>query len=160
MISFCCHTVSHCQDENNCLPNYSAFGCRTCFRVFNAQSDLRNFESSQQFCEAQGANGHLVTFKDVKQFSLLSTYLNLNTINEKLWVGMKYVERNGGIVLVDVNDNMVDLAIMFAEGTAEPTAGLCVSMMSGGDGSVSLVREECDTRNSFVCTVSSIGQLM
>ena len=128
--------------------------------MFDAQSDVRNFDSSQQFCQAQGASGGLVTFKDMKQISLLSTYLNLNDINKKLWVGMSYVEKNGNIVLVDVNDNTVDSNITFAEGTAEPAVGVCVSMMSGGDGTVSLVREECDNSNSFVCTVSSIGQLM
>ena len=124
--------------------------------MFSAQSDLRNFEGSHQFCEAQGTDGRLLTFNNTQQISLLSTYLTLNSINEKLWIGMRYIDRNNEAVLVDINGDEVKLDITFEEGTRQ-AVGLCVSIMSRGDSAVSFLREECDDISSFICTMSSIG---
>ena len=93
----------------------------------------------------------------MRQISLISTYLKLNNIDEKLWIGMRYTKRNNDIVLVDIDGNDVELDITFEEGTPQAAAGLCVSIMSKGDGAVSFMREQCGNINSFICMVSSIG---
>lgn len=124
--------------------------------MFNAQSDVRDFEDSHQFCGAQGSNGRLLTFSNTRQVALLSTYLRLNSINERLWIGMRYIDRNNEPVLVDINDNDVELDITFDEGP-QAAVGQCVSIMSSGDSAISFLREECDEINSFICTTSSIG---
>ena len=125
--------------------------------MFNAQSDVRNFEDSHQFCEAQGSDGRLLTFSNTGQIALLSTYLRLNSVNERLWIGMQYIDRNSEPVLVDVNGDDVKLDITFEEGAPQAAVGQCVSIMSGGDSAISFLREECDEMNSFICTTSSIG---
>jgi len=139
------------------MPNYNPFGCRTCFRVFSDQSDKRNFEDSHRFCRAQGINGSLLVLDNMNQISLLATYLKLNNIDEKVWIGMRYIDKSGSAVLVDINDNVVDLDIQFEEETLAATAGLCVSIVSRGGDNVSFMREQCNEMNNFICTISSIG---
>ena len=150
------HLVTHCQkSENNCLPTYNSYGCRTCFKTF--ESDIKSFEDSQQFCSAQGTDGHLLTFDNNVELSKISFYLMLNNINETFWVGMRYIVKSNQLVLVDINDNDVQLNITFEEGTPQAAAGLCVSIVSRGDGEASFLREDCNKNNPFICTMSSIG---
>ena len=70
---------------------------------------------------------------------------------------MQYIDRNNDPVLVDINGDNVELDITFEEGTPQAAVGLCVSIMSRGDGAVSFLREGCNDINSFICTTSSIG---
>ena len=93
----------------------------------------------------------------MNQLSKISYYLKLNNINETFWVGMKYITRGNGVVLVDINDNDVELDIKFEEGTPEAAAGLCVSIVSRGDDEASFLREDCNKNHHFICTISSIG---
>ena len=70
---------------------------------------------------------------------------------------MQYIiDRNNELVLVDINGTDVELDITFEEGP-QAAVGLCVSILSRGDGAVSFLREECGEINSFICTTSSIG---
>ena len=128
-----------------------------CFRVYDASTDSSNFQLSHQFCSQQGINGHLLILNDVNQLSKISYYLKLNNINETFWVGMRYVTRGNGVVLVDINDNNVELDIKFEEGTPEAAAGQCVSIVSRGDDEASFLREDCNNNHHFICTISSIG---
>ena len=152
------HTVGCCQEhESYCLSTYNAIGCRTCFRVFSDESDERDFDGSHLFCQAQGANGRLLIFDNVNQLSLISTYLKLNNVNETFWTGMRYINKNGNIELVDINGNVVALNVAFEEGTPQAAVGLCVAIVSRGDDQASFLREKCDNRRAYICTITSIG---
>ena len=158
LITFLIHPVGCCQEnENNCLPTYNSYECNTCFRAYDSSTDNRNFEDSHQFCSQEGTDGHLLTFSDTNQLSKISYYLKLNNVNETFWVGLRYIARSNEIVLVDINDNEVQLDIKFEEGTPQPAASLCVSMVSRGDDEASLLREDCNNYHHFICTISSIG---
>ena len=93
----------------------------------------------------------------MSQLSKISYYLKLNNINEAFWVGMKYITRGNGVVLVDINDNDVELDIKFEDGIPEAAAGLCVSIVSRGDDEASFLHEDCNNNHHFICTISSIG---
>ena len=153
-----CCTV--CVGQNNCPPTYSPYGCRTCFRVLNETSLAKNFTDAGEICQTQADSGthDLSVFNSSEQRSLIRTYLKLNDIKNRLWVGMKY--RDDGI-LVDINGipvNVSTLGIKFDEEVAA-TAGLCVSVMLSSDRSrVLFYRQQCSEVQGFICTISSIGQ--
>ena len=113
--------------------------------------------ASQSFCGAQGNDGRLLILNNASQISLLATYLKLNNIKEKLWIGMRYTSKSGSVALVDINGNAVEFDIPFEEGTLAAEDGLCVSIKSRDDGNVSFMRERCNETNNFICTISSIG---
>lgn len=119
---------------------------------------MRDFENSQRFCSVQGMNGRLLILNNMSQVSLISSYLKLNNIDGKLWVGLRYRTINSSVILVDINDNVVEVNIVFEEGSSPAVDGQCISV-SSKDGNVSFSREDCINSNPFICTITSIGQL-
>ena len=124
-------------------------------------SFAKNFTEGRAICQAQGDSGtrDLLTFNNGEQRDLINTYLKLNNINDRVWVGMRY---DNDVTLVDINANSVDtdaLGIKFAEGTATAAAELCVSVMLSSDRSeVLFYRQQCSEVQGFICIRSSIGQ--
>ena len=154
-----CYTV--CVGQTNCPATYRPYGCRTCFRALDEESLYKNFTDGRTVCQTQGDNDphDLLIFNNEEQMNLLHTYLKLNDITDRLWVGMRYDDT---AMLVDINGDEVDadaLGIKFDEGTLAATGGLCVSAMLSSDKSkVLFYRQQCSVVQGFICVISSIGQ--